>query len=59
MRPFTVGLLMLRAKELGVSLSELDILTVGEVLDMLIERGNDGYEWEYQATQADIDRMMR
>ena len=58
-RPITVGLIMLRCKELNLSFEDLVYITPGEVLDMLIERGNDSEEWEYAATQADIDRMMR
>lgn len=50
---------MLRCKELNLSFEDLEYITPGEVLDMLIERGNDSEEWEYAATQADIDRMMR
>lgn len=54
-----MALLMLRAKELNLSLDELDILTIGDILDMAIEKGNDSEEWDYIATQADIDRLMR
>lgn len=50
---------MLRIKELGLSFTELEYITVGDVLDMLIERGNDNEEWDYKATQKDIDMMMR
>ena len=50
---------MLRIKELGLTIQELEYITVGDVLDMLIERGNDNEEWEYKATQEDIDRLMR
>lgn len=57
MRPFTVGLLMLRAKELNLSIFELELLTIGDVLDMLIERNNDAYEWPYAPTLQDFDRF--
>jgi hypothetical protein len=39
-------------------MSDLDQLTVGLVLDMLIEKANDNYEYEQEsreATQADFD----
>ena len=32
---------MLRCAELGLSRADLDDMTIGMVLDMLIERGND------------------
>lgn len=50
---------MLRAKQLNVRLDEMELLTVGEITDMMVEKANDSYEWEYKATQADIDRFMR
>lgn len=59
MRPITVGMIMLRCKELNLSFEDMCYITPGEVLDMLIERGNDSAEWPLQATQEDIDRMMR
>lgn len=39
-------------------MSDLDQLTVGLVLDMLIEKANDNYEYEQEsreATQDDFD----
>lgn len=50
---------MLRIKELGLSFDEIDMLTMGDVLDMMIEQGNDYEEWDYLPTQEDIDRLMR
>lgn len=49
---------MLRCAELGLSRADLDDMTVGMVYDMLIERENDGEEYPYKATQADIDRLF-
>lgn len=48
---------MLRAVQLGISITDLDHLSIGEVLDMLIERQNDDYDYPVLATQADIDRL--
>ena len=48
---------MLRAVQLGISIADLDRLSIGEVLDMLIERQNDDYDYPVLATQADIDRL--
>ncbi len=57
-RPITVGLFMLRAKQIGLSLMEMEYLTIGEVYDMVIEQGNDYEEWDAIATQDDIDKFL-
>lgn len=49
---------MLRAKQIGLSLMEMEYLTIGEVYDMVIEQGNDYEEWDAKATQEDIDKFM-
>ncbi len=49
---------MLRAKQLNLSLEELNLLTVGEVIDMLTEQSNDSYKWPYEATQDDINKFF-
>ena len=56
-RPLTTGLFLLRCAQLGLSMADLDLLTVGMVYDMLIENGNDGCADAYAktATQADFD----
>lgn len=59
MRETTVGLMMLRAKELGLSIEEMFLITEGELVDMIIERSNDSYEYPLQATMADIEALMR
>lgn len=51
----TTALFLLRASELGLSMSDLDDLTVGMVNDMLIEKMNDSYEWKEVAEQSDFD----
>ena len=38
---------MLRAKQMGLSIAELDQMEEGLVIDMIIEAGNDLYEDEY------------
>ncbi|GAA6514551.1 hypothetical protein K370107A2_15540 [Merdimmobilis hominis] len=48
---------MLRAVELGISISDLDLLTVGLVNDMFTEKLNDTVEPEYIATQEDFDQF--
>jgi hypothetical protein len=48
---------MLRAKQLGFSLAELEQVEEGLVMDMIIESGNDLHDDEYcqVATQVDFD----
>ena len=53
----TTGLFMLRCKELGLSIDELETIDYGLVEDMLIERGNDDYDYPYKASQEDFDRF--
>ncbi|MCH3943064.1 MAG: hypothetical protein WAY93_05695 [Atopobiaceae bacterium] len=48
---------MLRCLQLGLSLSDLDSLEIGEVLDMQTEAMNDGEEYDQLATQDDFDRF--
>lgn len=55
----TAGLLMLRAKELNISLEEFFALTEGEIYDMLTERANDSYEYPLAPIQADFDALKR
>lgn len=58
-RPFTVGLYMLRIKELNITIGELPYLSFGDIMDMLTERGNDNEEWDYLPTAADFERFAR
>lgn len=43
--------------ELGLRLTDLDLLDYGTVQDMIIERGNDREDYDYKATQEDFDRF--
>lgn len=53
----TTALFLLRCVEVGLSLNDLDELTVGMVNDMFIEKANDGYDWKEIATQSDFDKF--
>lgn len=53
----TTGLFLLRAAQLGISIADLDLLTIGMVQDMYIEAGNDEIEWPVVATQEDFDKF--
>ena len=48
---------MLRCKELGLTINELEQLHYGSVVDMLIEKNNDEYEYPGKATQKDFDNF--
>ena len=48
---------MLRCVQCGVSISDLDRLTIGIVNDMFVEMKNDDYNYPVLATQEDIDRL--
>ena len=48
---------MLRCKELGLSLTELENMDFGLVADMLVEKGNDEHKYPYKATQEDFDKF--
>ena len=45
----TTALFLLRCVELGISIIDLDYLTIGLVLDIWTEKGNDGEKYETQA----------
>lgn len=48
---------MLRCVQCGISISDLDLLSIGMVNDMFIELKNDDFEYPVLATQADIDAL--
>lgn len=47
--------MLLRALQLGLTLTDLDYIEYGELTDMMIERGNDNAKYQQVATQADFD----
>ena len=53
----TTALFMLRCVELGPSIADLDLLTIGSVNDMFMEKSRDSIEWRQEASQADMDRL--
>lgn len=48
---------MLRCKELGLTVNDLEQIDFGLVMDMIIEKSNDDYKYPYRATQKDFDRF--
>ncbi len=54
----TTPLFLLRCVQLGISIRDLDLLTIGLVNDMYVESGNDSYSgWKNVrlADQSDFD----
>ena len=52
----TTPLFLLRCVQLGISIRDLDLLTIGMVNDMYAESGNDEYKgYARIATQRDFD----
>jgi len=56
-REVNTALFMLRCVQCGISISDLELLSIGMVNDMFIEMKNDEYEYPVVATQEDIDRL--
>lgn len=48
---------MLRALQSGLNVTDLDTLEYGQVMDIVIEAGNDTENYNQLATQADYDNF--
>ena len=53
----TTPLLLLRAVQLGVHISEMDLLTIGTINDMYCEMQRDEEPYDQIASQDDMDRF--
>ncbi len=54
----TTGIYLLRCAELNIPMSDLELLDVGMIFDMLLERSNDSWDgWTERATQDDFNRF--
>lgn len=42
----STALFLLRCTEVGLSMNDLDELSVGMVNDMFVEKSNDNYDWK-------------
>lgn len=51
----TTPLFLLRCVQLGISIRDLDLLTIGLVNDMYAENSNDDVKYARVASQADFD----
>ncbi len=56
-REMTTPLFLLRCVQIGLHISELDLLTIGTVNDMYSEMDMDDYPFAEVATQAQMDRF--
>jgi hypothetical protein len=48
----------LRTIQIGLRFEDLFLLRKGEVLDLIVESGNDHAEYNQQGTQDDIDNFF-
>ena len=51
----TTPLFLLRCVQIGLSLTDLDLLTIGMVNEMFIENDTDEATYSYKAQQSDFD----
>ena len=56
-REMTTPLFLLRCVQLGLSIRDLDLLTIGMVNDMYVESRNDEHKYAVVATQEDFDKF--
>lgn len=54
----TTALVVLRAKELGFTLSELRYMRIGLVFEMYTEKNNDSHQYDIQGDSDSIRRMF-
>ena len=50
------ALFTLRCLQIGLSIDDLDKIEYGFAIDMMLESGNDGYEYKEIASQSDFDK---
>jgi hypothetical protein len=53
----TTPLFLLRCVQLGISIADLDLLSIGMINDMYVESRNDDADYREVATQEDFDRF--
>ncbi|MDO4649127.1 MAG: hypothetical protein Q4B26_10800 [Eubacteriales bacterium] len=53
----TTPLFLLRCTEIGISIADLEILTIGLVMDMWTVKGNDGVKYTQVAGQEEFDKF--
>ena len=53
----TTALFLLRCLEIGIGIKDLDLLTIGMVLDIWTEKGNDTVKYARVAGQEEFDKF--
>ena len=53
----TTPLFLLRCVQLGISIRDLDLLSIGMVNDMYAESSNDEFKYARVASQEDFDNF--
>lgn len=53
----STALFLLRCTEVGLSMDDLDEISIGMVNDMFVEKSNDNYDWKELASQEDFDKF--
>ena len=56
-REMTTPLFLLRCVQLGLSMTDLELLSIGLINDMYAESRNDDCKYAQVATQEDFDRF--
>lgn len=54
----TSALVILRAKQVGFTLDEIDSLTWGQLMDVIVESANDNYKYPVKGTSEDYKKLM-
>lgn len=53
----TTALFLLRCVEVGISISDLDLLSIGMILDIWTEKANDSVKYKKVAGQSEFDKF--
>lgn len=48
---------MLRCFQVGMTLADLEVLSIGTAIDIITEAGNDNYDYQEVACQEDFDKF--
>jgi hypothetical protein len=54
----TSALIILRAKQVGFTIDEIDSLTWGQLMDVIVESANDNYKYPVKGTSEDYKKLM-
>lgn len=55
----STALFALRAFQIGLNMNDMDELSRGDVMDIIIESANDSYKYPQMANQGDIDKFFK